>query len=372
MSRMITSAILVQLLVIFQICLLPRADAQHTVSNSSPEIAGSSVVQSVKELLPVGTFRVNVIAPTASPEAAMLIETMMRAVSKDSAWLLEHAKKSKPGEPWKYDKRLGLTPAEYKRAFEDPTNVELKHAGFANLTVTCKDDTYYLDGGEMLPELRGIKIDFKNDVVVTPNGSTAKGAPFNKVLSRPLEVGRRWQEVKGFEAGKPLLQQPSSARYLILGKELPGKPLTFDDFLVWLNQPPESKIRAPHAVILFSNFATQARKTTEQNLLLTFSLPPEKPLAADDPLIAVSLCGFARMYAMQQEPVKAQAALNKSLTIMRKVNDAKALELFIEALARLGRGAEVEEFQKRLAKLTPPEPVKSVPDSKPDDDDYDL
>jgi hypothetical protein len=146
----------------------------------------------VRKVLPVGRVTVDAMEPDFSPRQVELSQRLAEAARKDPAWFREHlTKRAAPGEPLPYDPRLGLSKEEYdelnKLNARRPT---LRKAGQATLAITRRgEDVYVLDGGRTLPELTGIEVDLKRDVVRTPRGVAAERFETKANPSQPSPPG---------------------------------------------------------------------------------------------------------------------------------------------------------------------------------------
>src|SRR5687767_2594445 len=64
-------------------------------------------MDSVRTLMPVGTFSVDVMDVAPSPRLNELSRRMQASVRADSAWFMAAIRRAEPGQPLPYDPRLG-------------------------------------------------------------------------------------------------------------------------------------------------------------------------------------------------------------------------------------------------------------------------
>ena len=151
----------------------------------------------LRKLLPIGRFAVDVMDFAPSAHMVELSQRFQDAVSQRPQWLLEHAKTYEPGKPLPYDPRFGLTEEEYAEFLALAEDLSLKKKRQATLAVVKKGtDIFVLDGGNSLPELTGIEIDLKNDVVRTPFGTAMEASevkPSSKQNATGPWRGRTWR-----------------------------------------------------------------------------------------------------------------------------------------------------------------------------------
>ena len=127
-----------------------------------------------RDVLVPGQITVDVMGMAIPKRAEELGQQFKKAIAKDPNWLLEHSKKNKnrkPGEPLPYDKRMGLTEAEYNEFITMSKKMTMQKMKEVPLIITQKgEDIFVLDGGKELSDLTGIEIDLKQDQVQTPFG----------------------------------------------------------------------------------------------------------------------------------------------------------------------------------------------------------
>jgi hypothetical protein len=146
----------------------------------------------VRKILPVGRMTVDAMEPDFSPRQVELSQRLAEAARKDPAWFREHlTKRAAPGEPLPYDPRLGLSKEEYDELNKlNARRPSLRKMGQATLTVSRRGpDVYVFDGGRTLPELTGIEVDLKRDVVRTPRGVAAERFEIKANPSQPSPPG---------------------------------------------------------------------------------------------------------------------------------------------------------------------------------------
>lgn len=130
---------------------------------------------------------VDVMEMLLPPRAAELAARLQRAIRQNPEWVLAQVQSAKPGEPLPYDARLGVTKEEYDEFLALSQQRTMQKKRNAKITITMQaDDVYALDGGDALPDLNGIVIDLKNDLVRTPFGIAKERSEINTTDKSPL------------------------------------------------------------------------------------------------------------------------------------------------------------------------------------------
>lgn len=102
---------------------------------------------------------------------AELAGRFQQAVQDRPDWLLQLTQSVRPGEPLPYDRRMGLSAAEYAEFLKLANQLSVAKTDESTLSFTKKgEDAFVLEGGPGLEDVTGIEIDLENDVVRTPFG----------------------------------------------------------------------------------------------------------------------------------------------------------------------------------------------------------
>lgn len=117
---------------------------------------------------------VDVMEFVLPPRANKLAESMQRAAQSDPDWFANYVRSSQsmqPGQPMPYDSRLGISEAEYEEFLHLSTQMTIQKR--AEATIYFENDEsgrYRFDGGQSLPDLTGVEIDFRKNQVRSPFG----------------------------------------------------------------------------------------------------------------------------------------------------------------------------------------------------------
>lgn len=124
--------------------------------------------------LPAGKIKVEVMQPAVSQRGAELTARLIASVEKNREWWMAHVEKAPPGEPLPWDERMGLTRAEYDELQKAASEARLEKTSEAELEFDrSAAGKIVIRPDASLPELDGIVIELKNDVVDTPFGRAA-------------------------------------------------------------------------------------------------------------------------------------------------------------------------------------------------------
>ena len=126
-------------------------------------------VPSLEQLLPADGTEVDVMG--APPRLSELGDKLQSAMKEDPVRFFANLGQAQPGELLgPYDPSFGITQEEYEefnRLVKTGTFVKVSTA---TLEVTQTDKIVRLDGGEELPELKGMEFDLERKSVKTPFG----------------------------------------------------------------------------------------------------------------------------------------------------------------------------------------------------------
>jgi hypothetical protein len=202
LMRMIATLVVLSPLEFSQAKEPPSKDALKGTPEQSGAVAVTYEFRDPREILIKGPITVDVMELVAPQRLNELALRLKEATSKNPEWWLEHVKKAKPGEPIAYDPKLGLTKVEFDEFLALSKQMGMRKKSEAKLNITSKEeDVFVLDGGEALPELTGIEIDLKNDLVRTPFGVAKERTIINAPEKAALGAwsGVQWK----FERANP-------------------------------------------------------------------------------------------------------------------------------------------------------------------------
>ncbi len=136
----------------------------------SPPVPGMAVAA----LLTTGTIAVDVMQFSAPPRLTELTARLQQAAQRDPEWFTAYVQSATPGEPLPYHPKLGLSEPEYREMLALTGSTRLAPVARAELTIEAMPYGWELDGGEALPELRGVEIDTLLGQIRTPMGRTTE------------------------------------------------------------------------------------------------------------------------------------------------------------------------------------------------------
>lgn len=113
----------------------------------------------LSEILPNGHCELELMTVRFSDRANELALKLQVAVTSHKEWLLEHIKRSKPGEPLVYDQRFGLTKEEYAEYLKE---IEKRYLAPLGTRLPCtfrrQGDMLTLDIGDSKSPLSKIRL----------------------------------------------------------------------------------------------------------------------------------------------------------------------------------------------------------------------
>jgi hypothetical protein len=170
----------------------PGVAAKTGENVASPAQATSPEYADPRDVLVPGRFQVDVVDIDVPARIQELTQRLLHAIRDNPDLWTRLANQASPGEPLPYDPALGLSKAEYEELLVSDRQTRIKKYADAILAITeDQSGVLRLDGEELLPELTGIEIDLKGDVVRTPYG----------VLTRGTEVDAPKESIHGIWKG---------------------------------------------------------------------------------------------------------------------------------------------------------------------------
>ncbi len=161
---------------------------------------GHESVPEPSALFPIGRTTVKVHALQPSEEAARLSARVQAAARQDPEWYQEHVRSAAPGEPVAYDKRIGLSEAEFARLLEVASQMELVELAQAEVEFEEIAGGVRLIADSDLPDLNGIVINWANDKVDTPYGTATERSEIHQSdpdMPTGAWHGLQWKFQKG-------------------------------------------------------------------------------------------------------------------------------------------------------------------------------
>ena len=133
------------------------------------------VTARIRDLLPLGQLKVDIMEPTAPPRLTELKQKLEQAVKRDTAFFGDYLRRGKPDPngPLPYHPKMGLSEEEYAELVSLPSEEGMRKIGEATLVVREEDGHLLIDGGDPLPAVRSVDIDLERDVVRTSLGDLA-------------------------------------------------------------------------------------------------------------------------------------------------------------------------------------------------------
>lgn len=139
--------------------------------------ASQSVGATLRELLPTGSVRVEVLELWSPPRLGELTRKLQRAVRADPEWWQAHVRRALPGQPMPYDARLGLTEAEYRSFLQLSDSVQMRPARTDSLVLEAIPSGWRFAESTGLEILRGIEIDTVQGIVRSEFGDLSPSTP---------------------------------------------------------------------------------------------------------------------------------------------------------------------------------------------------
>ena len=151
-----------------------------------------SEIPSISDLLPVDDTEVDVMG---FPERFAELSKKLQAGIKDNpGTFLVEVLKAKPGAPIAYDPRLGLSKEEFDEYLRPASELKFVKIASVTLKVHRTDEGVQFDGGDLLPQLKGITIKPGEKQVRTPFGNCEK--PTEVRASDGQTATGRWNGVQ--------------------------------------------------------------------------------------------------------------------------------------------------------------------------------
>lgn len=124
------------------------------------------------DVIPVGRIEVDVMEVALPKRAVELGERLRASVAQDDSWLREHiAANARPGKVLPYHPKMGLTKSEYEEMLELSAQREARKTGTAVVGIeSTAPEAIRLDGGDTLPALTGIVVNFASMKIETRLG----------------------------------------------------------------------------------------------------------------------------------------------------------------------------------------------------------
>jgi len=131
-------------------------------------------------LIPKGKVVVDQMALVPPKRAQELTRKLQASVSAHPDWWREHIKQAAPGQALPYDKRLGLTEAEYQEFLTLSRQVGLAKTSESSVTFTWSSPTRVeIAAPKELEGLNGAVIDLAADTVATSYGTLGERRAIN-------------------------------------------------------------------------------------------------------------------------------------------------------------------------------------------------
>ncbi|HYW13053.1 MAG TPA: hypothetical protein VE871_13930 [Longimicrobium sp.] len=180
-----------KLSLLLTIAALAAVSAASCADTPPPVARPAVAMDSLRALLPAGTFTVDVMDVVDPPRLTELQDRLYA-----SAWYMDAVSRT-AGEP-PYDAAMGLTEAEHREYLGLWGNPVMSKVAESQLTVQDLGTRVVLNGGEAFPDLTGVVVDFAADQVTTSIG-VMRGSTEVHPDSTPLGAwdGRAW----GMEEG---------------------------------------------------------------------------------------------------------------------------------------------------------------------------
>jgi hypothetical protein len=134
--------------------------------------APSSKSSDLAHLIPKGKVVVDQMALVPSERGQELTRRLQASVSAHPDWWREHLKQAAPGKALPYDKRLGVTEAEYQELLTLSRQVALSKKSESSVTFTWTSPTRVeIAAPKELEALNGAVIDLAADTITTSYGT---------------------------------------------------------------------------------------------------------------------------------------------------------------------------------------------------------
>ena len=124
------------------------------------------------EFLPQSSPAKAQVMVLGAPEDVQAISDKVEAAQRaDPDFFAAQRANAEPGEPIKYDERLGISEEEYQRLLEGATEVQLRSAGEAELSFSIdRVGLAVLEGLPISPPHNTLKYDMEQSTMYTPYG----------------------------------------------------------------------------------------------------------------------------------------------------------------------------------------------------------
>lgn len=124
----------------------------------------------VEQLLPADSTVADVMDVVGSQRFLELSKRVQVAAAKNRDWWVEQVQKTPPGEPIPYDRRIGLTEAEYQEYLRSAQDMTLAKVGTSVVRVARVGDRVLLRFEEELPGMEQLLLDLEANTATTPFG----------------------------------------------------------------------------------------------------------------------------------------------------------------------------------------------------------
>jgi hypothetical protein len=163
-------------------------------------------------LLPKGTATVEVLELWAPPRLNELRLQLQRAAQADPAWWREHVRRAQPGQPLPYDRRLGVTEAEYQELLRLSDSVQMRPVRTETIAIEPIAAGWRFGAATTVSALRGLEIDTLKNEVRSEFGVLPAGPPITPGPAQRATGswgGPRWE----LEAVDSLTQSATRASF---------------------------------------------------------------------------------------------------------------------------------------------------------------
>lgn len=139
-------------------------------SHAQDRLTGKTFTGNLKEdivlLLPEGEYQVAIMDKVEmDPKSQLLMQKLQAAVEKNPEWFVEQQQKMKSGEPIPYNKRLGLTKAEYEEFMnlsKNPNSMRMTKSGSEAVVIKYVQDKLTFKGSGRLKVLDKLTINLQD------------------------------------------------------------------------------------------------------------------------------------------------------------------------------------------------------------------
>jgi hypothetical protein len=165
-------------IIVIATAILSRGSSAQTVGTQA------------RGLLSKGSVTVDVLELWTPPRMAELSQRLRNAAQADPAWFQEHVRRATPGEPLPYDRRLGLTEAEYHEFLRLADSVQMRPVRTETLVIEPIAAGWRFANATTLSALRGLEIDTVANQVRSSFGILPAASPITP--SDAQQATGRW------------------------------------------------------------------------------------------------------------------------------------------------------------------------------------